>query len=426
MRPLKSKGGITHGLGITESTLAQHPFISRVFENVQCNGGILALQAIVGKTFAVAKISRKARINSLSVMYNTATINDKLVPVSENQLFMRIVYIMKSYTEEAEYFKYELSPQPPAIFVGPNMRKTYKSAYVTLFKNVSPEENMAVGSPTFVIDGCYIRHAATKTWPRLANYGPICGMYVKHITNNCPSAVVVFDGYSGKPGTKTKEQTRRAMRRSCPDLARVRVDQAKDGADVREVTTALDIELSGNPAIPVGADTDLLVMLIYRNRPNENVKILHISTNKTSVKLYDIATIQKDTGDMQSVVLFAHAVTGEVVNIFNSPASHPEEVANTGEMFVRALYPCGDKFDNIDDLRLHLYNHTEVLAASFELAVLPPTKAALYQHSLRTYLQIQEWRGNELPPTDWRWHFSDSQDALMPVLNTLPPEPRAF
>ncbi|KAJ8896285.1 hypothetical protein PR048_001629 [Dryococelus australis] len=121
--------------------------------------GETALQAIVGKTFVEAKICRKAKINSLSVMYNTVTINDKVVPVSENQLFMQIVCIMKSGTEKAEYFKYELSPQLPALFDGPHMRKTDKSAFTTLFKNVSPEENIAVGSPTFVIDGGYLLHA---------------------------------------------------------------------------------------------------------------------------------------------------------------------------------------------------------------------------------------------------------------------------
>ncbi|KAJ8898350.1 hypothetical protein PR048_003710 [Dryococelus australis] len=68
--------------------------------------------------------------------------------------------------------------------------------------------------------------------------------------------------------------------------------------------------LSGNPAILVGNNTDLLVMLIHRNRPTGNVKMLHQSTNKTSPKLYDNTALQKDIGDMQSAVLFAHAVTG--------------------------------------------------------------------------------------------------------------------
>ncbi|KAJ8882552.1 hypothetical protein PR048_014363 [Dryococelus australis] len=75
---------------------------------VNCDVIMLTELAMVGKTFVKAKISRKARINSLSVMHNTVTINNKVVPISENQLFMRIVCIMKSDTEKVEYLKYEL------------------------------------------------------------------------------------------------------------------------------------------------------------------------------------------------------------------------------------------------------------------------------------------------------------------------------
>ncbi|KAJ8872128.1 hypothetical protein PR048_025730 [Dryococelus australis] len=173
---------------------------------------------------------------------------------------------------------------------------------------------------------------------------------------------------------KTQEQTWQAMRRSCLDI--IFVVQAKDDAGILIVTTALDIELSGNPAILVGINTDLLEQI------NGNVKTLHPSMNKTYVKLYDIDAIQKNIGDMQNAFLFAHAATGsdktsaiygkgkikayklfqksvnlrsKVVNIFNSPTSHPEEVASTGERCVQALYPGGVKFNNIDDLQLHLY-----------------------------------------------------------------------
>ncbi|KAJ8877246.1 hypothetical protein PR048_021700 [Dryococelus australis] len=300
-------------------------------DNAQAIGETV-LQAIVGKTFAEATISRNARINSLSVMHNTVTINDKVVPVSENQLFTRIVCIMKSDTK-----KYELSTQPPALFDGPHMRKAEKSAFATLFKNVLPEENTTVGSPTFVIDGGYIIHTATTTWPRLANYNQICGMYVKHITNNYPSAVVVFDGYK-----KIQEQARRARRRPCPDI------------------------VFGEQTIVTTSQEDFL-----SNKNKKGTGIMEIW--KCCIQV----AIQKDIGDMQSAVLFAHAVTGcdktsaiygkgkieackllqksvslrsELVNIFSNPASHPEKVANTGERFVQARYPGGDKFDNIDDL----------------------------------------------------------------------------
>ncbi|KAJ8896286.1 hypothetical protein PR048_001630 [Dryococelus australis] len=212
-------------------------------------------------------------------------------------------------------------------------------------------------------------------------------MYVKHITNNYPSAVVVFDGYSGKPGTKIQKQAR-----SCPDFvfgeqtmvttpleeflinrnnkaqliamlklrlveAGVRVLFKPKIMQVYHCTRHRDIRESyhtcryqyGSPSYAN-----------YRNRPSVNVKMLRPSTNKTSAKLYDIAAVQKYIGDMLSAVLFAHAVTrcdktsaisgkgkikaykflqknvslrSEIVNIFNSPASHPEEVVNTCERF---------------------------------------------------------------------------------------------
>ncbi|KAJ8894389.1 hypothetical protein PR048_007040 [Dryococelus australis] len=216
--------------------------------------------------------------------------------------------------------------------------------------------------------------------------------------------------------------------------ASVRVVQAKYDADILTVTIALDIELSENTAILVGIDTDLLVMLIYRNRPNGNVKVLQPSTNITSAKVYDITANQKYIGDMQSDVLFTHAVTrgdktsaiygkgkieankllqknaclrSNVVNIFNRPASRLEEVANTCKRFVRALYPGGDKCDNIDDLRLHLYNRTvtrQALTSFSELAVIFPTIAALYQHSLRTYLQVD--------PTVYVYYVKDASPSL--------------
>ncbi|KAJ8894998.1 hypothetical protein PR048_000307 [Dryococelus australis] len=88
---------------------------------------------------------------------------------------------------------------------------------------------------------------------------------------------------------------------------------------------------------------------------NGNAKILHRSTSITSAALYDIDAIQNNIGDMQSAVLFVHDFTRS------------------------------DKTS-----RLLLYNRTvdrQALSASFEIAVLPPTKAVLYQHSLRTHLQ---------------------------------------
>ncbi len=62
------------------------------------------------------------------------------------------------------------------------------------------------------------------------------------------------------------------------------------------------------------------------------------------------------------------------------------------------------------------------------LQTLPTSKHTLchplrLQHSLRVYLQVQQWKGSggELLPVEWGWKESDR--GLMPVHTDLPPAP---
>ena len=50
---------------------------------------------------------------------------------------------------------------------------------------------------------------------------------------------------------------------------------------------------------------------------------------------------------------------------------------------------------------------------------LPPTSSAASFHSLRVYLQVQEWKQNQLRPQDWGWRLSDGR--LLPILTDRPP-----
>ena len=54
---------------------------------------------------------------------------------------------------------------------------------------------------------------------------------------------------------------------------------------------------------------------------------------------------------------------------------------------------------------------------------LPPTSGAAKYHSLRVYLQIQEWKGsaNGLDPTDWEWQECDK--GFLPLHTSLAPAP---
>ena len=51
---------------------------------------------------------------------------------------------------------------------------------------------------------------------------------------------------------------------------------------------------------------------------------------------------------------------------------------------------------------------------------LPPTDDAAWQHSLRVYLQIHQWKNlmeDEIDPTKWGWKESGNQ--LEPVMMTM-------
>ncbi|KAK4874989.1 hypothetical protein RN001_011411 [Aquatica leii] len=234
----------------------------------------------------------------------------------------------------------------------------------------------------------------------------------------------------------------------------VNVDQAQDDADELIVSTALRLHQLNKKVVILATDTDILTILIARAPTDNNILVLHPATNKTTAQVFVVDDIQKNIGVMKEAVLFAHAVSGcdktsalynkgkkssynllqkskslreKVCRIFNKPNQRKNEVVAVGEEFVRALYPDGQEFSNINQLRHHLYNRMMVkqsAASLMDLSNLPPTKAATKQHSLRVYVQVQEWLGNSYPPTEWGWKLI--QDQLFSIPTTLPFAPESL
>ena len=52
---------------------------------------------------------------------------------------------------------------------------------------------------------------------------------------------------------------------------------------------------------------------------------------------------------------------------------------------------------------------------------LPPTLSATNEHSLRSYHQVQAWKGVDLDATGLGWKVVD--ECFVPVFSTLPPVP---
>ena len=105
------------------------------------------------------------------------------------------------------------------------------------------------------------------------------------------------------------------------------------------------------------------------------------------------------------------------------PQAAKKNLISAGEKFLSHWYGASD-FTSLDAFRYYAYTRAiakKYVKDSFNLATLPPTSAAAKQHILRTYLQVQQWIGNELEPTDWGWRVY--MDTLIPVPTDQPPAP---
>lgn len=60
--------------------------------------------------------------------------------------------------------------------------------------------------------------------------------------------------------------------------------------------------------------------------------------------------------------------------------------------------------------------------SKFNLASLPPTKAAARQHSFRTYHQVQQWYGAKKNPEVWGW--KKNKNGLTPITTLKEPAPK--
>ena len=169
--------------------------------------------------------------------------------------------------------------------------------------------------------------------------------------------------------------------------------------------------------------------------------------NTKPSNVFNISAIQQAVRDRKQNLLFLHAMTGcgditsalyrqgnkrvfgllmsnddisgYEVKVFNSENLSPVK----GKKFVLALYGA-QMLATLDEYMYYAYNRniaSKSIGATFTLAALPPTSSATRQHSLRTYLQEQQWLGRDIPPTEWGWKYHNN--SLIPIATDLPATP---
>ena len=73
------------------------------------------------------------------------------------------------------------------------------------------------------------------------------------------------------------------------------------------------------------------------------------------------------------------------------------------------------KDPNLDVLRLKTFMN-KVGKQLVKPSNLPPTSDSARFHYYRVFGQVQEWLGNDMPPTEWGWRLLD--DKLYPVMSS--------
>lgn len=441
--------------------------------------GTQTMRSFVGKSFADIKQSKKNVVLSLASMTCAIEVHNEPVVVDPLMIFQRTAIAKKSDEDLEDLLCYELSPFPLALFNEGGMRKSKKSALYDALPALS-DETINFKTSTNVVDGGFLLHRVK--WNVGTKFHSICDQYVayihKHYGENC---TVVFDGYGDLNSTKRAEQKRRGSTKTSVDInfdenMKVTVQQehflanennktklihlltqkmAASGIETKVATGDADTTIvrcgieksASNPIVAViGEDVDLVVLLIALTPPNTNIYFLKPSRGKVETKIFSTQQLQ-ELSFYQSILLL-HAFSGcdttsaiykkskatmvtlfknqtnqmqELAEIFYNSSSTPGAVSEAGEKMFLAIYRAkSDQHDlNKHRYSLFLKSSTNIKA---DLSSLPPTRGSAQQHSLRVYLQIQQWLGNNLTPDQWGWARGED-GCLFPVKTKDPLAP---
>ena len=336
------------------------------------------------------------------------------------------------------------------------------------------------GSAYFVIDGGALLHRVV--WPRGLTYNAICLLYIQYVHRRYPRATIVFDGYDDGPTTKDCTHQRRghgcgpAVLFDPDMLVTLKKDKflsnqvnkqkfinllsenlehagystrhAKGDADVMIVDTAIT-KARDQTTVLIGEDTDLLVLLLYHAEMDAKELFFRPEPRQRDMtvrKLWDIKKTKTVLGrNVTSSILFVHALLGcdttsrvhgigkgialkkakinaqfrQLAGVFNRSDSSREDVIEAGEKALLSVFNAAST-ESLNSLRYTKYCQKVATGnVCLQPENLPPTSSAASFHSLRVYLQVQEWKQNQLRPQDWGWRLSDGR--LLPILTDRPP-----
>ncbi|XP_065915240.1 uncharacterized protein [Dysidea avara] len=447
--------------------------------------GSAILDRMKGTTVAEYTFKKSHQVVTLG--YTSALkIEGVTVQIDPQLLFQRLTVAANATIRIEDVLKYELCSYPPALFDSSLMLRQPQKAALSnaIWSVVSLDSQEIPGEVQFVLDGGALLQRVP--WTQGSAYGDICTIYTDYVAKKYGEAIVVFDGYQ-KSSTKDMAHKRRAKGRSgvpvsftdstklnmrketflanCTNKQKFiimlgkylerrncKVYHSPGDADVMIVQKAVE-SATVTDTVLVGDDTDLLVLLCYHACLNSHTIFFKPEPKRTTTKklrVWNISAAKKKLGpEVCKNLLFLHAILGcdttsqlygigkgaslkkfrsirnfqEQAEVFCTSSATPKEIIAAGEQALVAMYN-GKPGETLDCLRYKCFCEKVATNNTFiHPQTLPPTSAAAKYHSLRVYLQIQEWKGcgREFQPLEWGWKKCDG--TLMPLFTDLPPAP---
>ena len=311
-------------------------------------------------------------------------------------------------------------------------------------------------------------------WSHGCTYRDICHQYTEYVARKNRFAIVVFDGYEST-STKDMTQQRRSkgnagatvtftadmtiMMRKEQFLANRKNKQqfifmlsrrttASGDADLLIVQKAVQSATTTNTVL-VGDDTDLIVLLCYHTSLESHDLFFRPEPKKDTKKprIWNIKATKQILGPVLcNHILFIHALLGcdttsclygigkgislrkfkasstfrEQAKVFDTNSASMHDVVDAGEKALIIVYN-GKLADTLDSLQHQRFCEKVASKRSHvKPQALPPTSAAAKYHSLRVYLQVQEWKrsADRLHPKEWGWRECDG--GFVPLQTSLP------
>lgn len=446
--------------------------------------GIQLLDKMTDQSFRDIKLKRKDRVNTFATMSRSITVESEKITISTETIFHRMILTQRTSEELAACLRHELSPFPMSLFTDSGMRKTNKAAFYKEFTPL-PQDYSLGDNLCEIIDGGFLLHRVT--WKRDVSFKDICNSYINYVSKNFKSnPIIVFDGYpenSSNSNTKSAERLRRAKggrsvdilfeettlfsktnqkqflanefnKRNFIQLLKKHlsdngftVKQAYEDADRDIIATAVEVSPRFESVVIVGEDTDLLVLMTHMAKNHQNVYFRKAGKGSTAAKLYSINSFKHKV--LLEHILFIHAFSGcdtvsaifgmgknRIINVlkqnrqlreglkfFKNPNPSKNQIATSGENVIIALYGGKESDDSIDTVRYRLFAQSGIKTKT-DFSRLPPTSAAVRQHSFRSYHQVQTWLGKETNALDWGWKRSNR--GLEPITCEKEPIPETL